>query len=114
MKIKLWYIGLESVELNLARVKARVEQGGHNIAEADIRRRWDSSRRNLIKLLPYIHSLRLYDNSHEADPNTGKQPKPRLLFHLDARMIVGPAVANAPEWAKPIIAGILNNFEQGE
>jgi predicted ABC-type ATPase len=108
MKVKLWYAGLESVELNLARVKARVEQGGHDIPEADIRKRWDSSRRNLIKLIPYLHSLRLYDNSHEADPSQGKAPQPKLLLHLEAGKIVGPDdLTGAPEWAKPIIAGAL-------
>jgi predicted ABC-type ATPase len=104
MKVKLWYAGLESVELNLARVKARVANGGHDIPEEDIRKRWDSSRRNLIKLLPYLHSLRIYDNSHEADPKLGKVPQPKLLLHLEAGKILGPEdLAGAPEWAKPII-----------
>ena len=105
-KVKIWYAGLESVELNLARVKARVEQGGHDIPEADIRKRWDSSRRNLIKLLPHLHSLRLYDNSREADPRLGNAPLPELLLHVEAGKIVGPEdLSGAPNWAKPIIAG---------
>jgi predicted ABC-type ATPase len=108
MKVKLWYAGLESVELNLARVKARVEQGGHDIPEADILKRWDSSRRSLIKLLPHQHSLRLYDNSYEADPSQGKAPLPKLLLHMEAGKVVGPEdLTGAPEWAKPIIAGAL-------
>lgn len=94
------------MEQNLARVKARVANGGHDIPEADIRKRWDSSRRNLIKLLPYLHSLRLYDNSREADPCQGKAPRPKLLLHMEAGKIVGPDdLTGAPEWAKPIIAG---------
>ena len=108
MKVKLWYAGLESVELNLARVKARVANGGHDIPEADIRKRWDSSRRNLIKLQPHLHSLRIYDNSHEADPKLGNAPLPKLLLHAEAGKIVGPDdLKGAPEWAKPIIAGAL-------
>jgi predicted ABC-type ATPase len=106
LKVKLWYAGLESVEQNLARVKARVANGGHDIPEADIRKRWDSSRRNLIKLLPYLHSLRLYDNSQEADPCQGQAPHLKLLLHMEAGKIVGPDdLRGAPEWAKPIIAG---------
>jgi predicted ABC-type ATPase len=109
LKVKLWYAGLESVELNLARVQARVEQGGHDIPETDIRKRWDSSRRNLIKLLPHLHSLRLYDNSREADPRLGNTPQPKLLLHVEAGKIVGPDdLTGAPEWAKPIIAGAIN------
>ena len=108
LKVKLWYAGLESVELNLARVKARVAYGGHDIPEEDIRNRWDSSRRNLIKLLPHLYSLRLYDNSVEADPKQGKAPQPGLLLHMEAGKVVGPEdLTGAPEWAKPIIAGTL-------
>ena len=110
-KVKIWYAGLESVELNLARVKARVEQGGHDIPKADIRKRWDSSRRNLIKLLPYLHSLRLYDNSREADPKLGNAPRPKLLLHVEAGKIVGPEdLSGAPNWAKPIIAGAAKSL----
>lgn len=106
LKVKIWYAGLDSVELNLARVEARVADGGHDIPEADIRKRWDSSRRNLIKLLPHLHALRLYDNSAEADPKQGNAPQPKLLLYLEAGKIVQPEdLAGAPEWAKPIIAG---------
>lgn len=111
-QVKIWYVGLESVELNIARVRVRVAHGGHNIPEAYIRKRWNSSRRNLIKLLPHLHSLRLYDNSYEADLQAGKPPKPRLLLHVKAKKIVGPELTGAPEWAKPIIAGAANAYEQ--
>ncbi len=87
---------------------SRVALGGHDIPEKDIRKRWDSSRRNLIKLLPSLHSLRLYDNSHEADPHTGKSPTPQLLLHIESGKVVGPAdLSRAADWAKPIIAGAL-------
>jgi predicted ABC-type ATPase len=108
LRVKLWYAGLESVEHNLARVQARVANGGHDIPKEDIRKRWDSSRRNLIQLLPHLHSLRLYDNSMEADPKLGNPPQPKLLLHLEAGKVVGPEdLTGAPEWAKPIIAGAL-------
>lgn len=111
LKVKVWYAGLESVELNLARVRARVARGGHDIPEADIRKRWDGSRRNLIRLLPTLHSLRLYDNSHEAPPYKSQPPKPRLLLHVDSQKIAGPKnLSGAPEWAKPIIAGAINLY----
>lgn len=109
-KIKIWYAGLKSVEMNIARVKARVEQGGHDIPEADIRKRWDSSRRNLLKLLPHLESFRLYDNSHEADPKRGAPPRPELLLHVDGKKVVGMTSREAPEWAKPIIAGALRTL----
>ena len=108
IEVKVWYAGLQSVEQNLARVRARVEQGGHDIPEADIRKRWNSSRRNLIKLLPHLQSLRLYDNSHEANPKQGIAPQPKLILQLEAGKVIAPDdLSSAPEWAKPIIAGAL-------
>jgi len=57
-------------ELHIGRVRARVRKGGHDIPEADIRRRYQYSRLNLIHLLPKLTALRMYDNSAEADPAT--------------------------------------------
>src|SRR6266851_5531483 len=37
--IHVWSVGLDSPELHIARVKARVGRGGHDIPEKDIRRR---------------------------------------------------------------------------
>lgn len=45
---RMWYVGLESAELHLQRVKERVERGGHDIPEAKIRESYDSSHENLI------------------------------------------------------------------
>jgi predicted ABC-type ATPase len=104
IKVKMWYLGLKSVELNLARVRARVERGGHDIPETDIRKRWNSSRRNLIKLMPYLQSLRLYDNSEEANPTQAQQPRVQLLLQVEGCKVLGPSdLSNAPEWAKPLV-----------
>lgn len=48
--IKLLFLRLPSPEAAIARVKQRVEMGGHNIPEKDIRRRFDAGRRNLEDL----------------------------------------------------------------
>jgi hypothetical protein len=34
------------------------------------------------------------------------------LLHIASKKIVGIASKEAPEWAKPIIAGALNTYEQ--
>ena len=33
VEVRVWYVGLTSVELHIARVKARVEKGGHPIPQ---------------------------------------------------------------------------------
>ncbi|MCH8473626.1 MAG: zeta toxin family protein [Opitutales bacterium] len=107
-RLHLWFCGLESPELHLRRVRARVAGGGHDIPEEKIRERWDGSRRNLIRLLPVIHHLRVYDNSAEADPALGKAPRPVLLLEMKNRKITAPAdLSGAPEWAQAIIAAAI-------
>jgi predicted ABC-type ATPase len=103
--VHVWYAGLSSPELHIQRVQARVQAGGHDIPEANIRTRYDSSRANLIKLLPYLTSLRVYDNSEEADPRAGRPPRPVLLLLWESRRIVSHvALEEVPAWAKPIMA----------
>lgn len=120
-EVRIWYVGLASPEHHLARVKARVKKGGHDIPEADIRRRFDQSRLQLIELLPHLSELRVYDNSDDADPHAGKAPKPRLLLHWRQAGLVGtpghhaevlvPASAqelmSTPDWAKPVVMTAL-------
>lgn len=106
--VRVWYAGLRDPELHLARVSARVRSGGHDIPEADVRRRWQNSRLNLIRLLPKLAELRVFDNSAEADPAAGLAPKPVLVLHLtDGQLIAPPDLARTPEWAKPIVAAAL-------
>jgi predicted ABC-type ATPase len=102
--VHVWYVALSSPELHIKRVRARVSHGGHDIPERDIRKRYDASRRNLITLLPGLTSLRLYDNSEEADPHEGTPPEPWLLLHMEQRRVVGHCdLSKTPDWAKPIL-----------
>ncbi len=110
--VRVWFAGLASVELHLDRVRRRVARGGHDIPEAKIRERYDRARENLIRLLPRLTAVRLYDNSAEADPVTGMMPTPRLLLHCQHRAIVAPQdlktlLATTPAWAKPIVAAAI-------
>lgn len=107
-RLHIWFCGLESPELHLKRVRARVARGGHDIPEEKIRERWDGSRENLVRLLPHVHHLRMYDNSAEADPARGKPPRPLLLLEMKRRKITAPAdLSGAPDWAQPIIAAAI-------
>ena len=107
-EVWIWYVGLDSPERHLAREKARVTSGGHDIPEGDIRRRWDSSRANLVALLPRVARLFLYDNSKEGDPASGKAPALRRVLEWRDGRIIGPVDLRAtPEWAKPIVARAL-------
>jgi predicted ABC-type ATPase len=108
IEVRVWYAGLASPELHIERVRERVQRGGHDIPEADIRRRYEASRLNLIDLLPALAGLRMFDNSERADPAAGQRPVPRLVLHMERGRIVGPQeLAKTPGWAKAIVAAAL-------
>lgn len=107
-EVHVWYAGLSSPELHIARVKSRVRKGGHHIPEADIRRRYGHSRLNLIDLLPHLAALHIYDNSADADPAKGVAPDPILVLHMKRGKILNAAdLPNTPGWAKPLVAAAL-------
>jgi len=113
-RLHVWFCGLESPELHLRRVGARVARGGHDIPEAKIRERWIRSRANLVRLLPHIDHLRLYDNSIEGDPAAGRKPRPRLLLEMKRRKITAPSdLSGAPDWAQPILAAAMRLHMRG-
>ena len=107
-EVRIWYVGLNGPELHIARVRARVAKGGHDIPEPRIRERYDASRLNLIQLLPSLSELWVYDNSKDADPDAGVAPEPRLVLHVRHGAVVGPRdLALTPEWAKAIVAAVM-------
>lgn len=113
-QIHIWYAGLSSPELHIQRAKERVQAGGHDIPEDKIRARYTSSRANLIRLLPHLASLRVYDNSAEGDPKLGRQPQPVLLLHLERGQILSRiALEQVPQWAKPILAAAFEVVRRG-
>ena len=109
-EVKIWYVGLQSPDQHIERVRARVALGGHDIPEADIRRRYTRSLENLVSLLPKLTELRVFDNSDDGDPQVGRAPNPRLLLHVERGQVVGPdaeGLGQTPAWAKPLAAAAL-------
>lgn len=108
MDICVWYGGLDSPERHIARIRARVARGGHDIPPERVRERYIASRHNLIVLLPHLRQLVVFDNSIEADPAKGHQPTPRkLLEWLDGALrypTTATALRRTPPWAQPIVA----------
>lgn len=108
LEVRIWFAGLRSPDLHLARVRARVSRGGHDIPEEAIRKRYVDSLAHLIELLPAVTELWLYDNSAERPPDAGVAPEPLLVLHLLGGRIVAPRdVSRTPDWAKPVVAAAL-------
>lgn len=66
--VKLFFLRLSSTELAIARVRQRVREGGHNVPEPVIRRRFAAGLANFEQLYkPVVDEWAEYDNS-------GKEP----------------------------------------
>lgn len=110
--VLIWFCGLSSPELHIARVEARVAAGGHPIPEEKIRERYPQAQLNLIKLMSHVAHLQVYDNSAEANAD-GIVPDPMLVLEMESGKLTTPsqddvkALQQVPEWAKSILEAAL-------
>lgn len=66
-RVALIFLKLRSIRLALARVKARVAQGGHHVPAAVVRRRFRLGWENFERLYrPRVDHWELYENSGDA------------------------------------------------
>ncbi len=61
--VTLIFLSLPNVEMALERVASRVIQGGHNVPEDVIRRRFEHGIKNFERYKVLVDSWQLYDNS---------------------------------------------------
>jgi predicted ABC-type ATPase len=112
LDVLIWFCGLSSPELHIARVKARVAGGGHPIPEEKIRERYPNAQLNLIKLMPHAAYIKVYDNSVEEAAD-GTVPDPVLVLEMGNGEAITPAPDNlkalqrTPEWTKAILEAAL-------
>jgi predicted ABC-type ATPase len=65
--VKLIFLSLPTAELAIGRVKARVAQGGHNVPEEVVRRRFEAGLLNFETVYrQLVDSWVLYDNFGES------------------------------------------------
>jgi len=75
-RLHLFYLWIPSPELALLRIRDRVESGGRNVPERDVRRRFARTQSNLFALYrPLLDTLHFFDNSSDT---------PRLIFKDEA------------------------------
>lgn len=106
--VLMWFCGLASPELHIARVQARVAVGGHAIPETKIRERWTASIAHLIALLPDLAEVRVFDNSTSVAPGE-PVPDPVPVARIVRGRLMWPqptdwqVLRGMPDWAKPVV-----------
>ena len=62
--VRLYYVGLDTLEESLARIENRVRRGGHDIRDEDVQRRFAGRWEAVSKVLPYCDEARFFDNDN--------------------------------------------------
>ena len=62
-RVRLFYIGVNSPEVALTRIRHRVQVGGHDIRPEDVERRFSASISALGEVLSYTHEAVVLDNT---------------------------------------------------
>jgi predicted ABC-type ATPase len=99
-EVSLYYVALMSADDNVARVAARVANGGHHIPEDVIRRRVTASQDNLPAALALADHGKVFDNSG---------PLPRHLLTVAHRRVLFEA-PSSPEWLGSRMAAIQDSL----
>lgn len=90
--VRLNYVMVDDVAINLARVAARVRAGDHSIDEQTIRQRYKSSQKHLLLALACCDEAFIYDNSSE---------QPKIIFWLHQQKIMS-LETELPLWCKTL------------
>ena len=91
----LFYICLDNPEQSIQRVRELVAQGGHDVPDLDVRRRYACSLANARQVLRLVHQGLVFDNS-------GAEPRP-VFERRTGRLL---RMANEiPAWASTLLEG---------
>lgn len=100
-KIMLYFVGLDNVSLNIRRVIARRDSGGHFIPKKDILRRNNTITKNLLENLQLFDHLQILDNTDE---------KTKIILEYENSQ-VKYCSNEIPNWSKKIVE-ILHQEEK--
>ena len=62
--IRLYYVGLDTMEESLLRIENRVKRGGHHINTDTVANRFHKRFDDLLAVLPYCNEAEFYDNDN--------------------------------------------------
>lgn len=83
-RVSLLFFWLNNVDLAIDRVKTRVMEGGHNIPEDVIRRRYKNGIKNLFEIyLPIVDEVSIFDNSSGKSEPIAEKIGENTIFILN-------------------------------
>ncbi len=83
-EVRLVYVILNSVDLNVERVRTRVAKGGHGVPEDKIRERWHRSLAQLPWFLDNSDRAWIYDNSGSTPRLVGEKSSTGVKWDVTA------------------------------
>ena len=92
--VRLFYVCVDNPGRSIQRVRQRVAQGGHDVADSDIRRRYGRSIANAGPILRIVDQGLVFDNSG---------PEPRPVFEMRKGKVFHVA-EEVPAWAAGLLA----------
>ena len=96
-RIVLHYVSVASPDHALDRISNRVELGGHDVPETDVRRRFARSHANLPSVIALADEVLLYDNTNPDRPHRD------VAVQRDGKWWITEAV---PDWVSVALARI--------
>lgn len=106
-KVRLIYVVLQNADLNVERVKIRVQKGGHDVPEASIRDRRTRSLKQLVWFFEHADSVDIFDNS-------GAEPTRIVQRRDDAVTIYGQLAAELLEALDEAMPGLKDALKSEE
>jgi len=97
--VHLLYFAVRSVDVSLARVARRVSEGGHNVPEPDVRRRFGRSIANFHAYAAKIDLWRVFDNN-------ASQPVAIAEGRCGCRSFLDERVAGIPPELMTVISAL--------
>jgi len=79
----LFYVFLDSPDLNLERIKNRVSLGGHNVPDEDVIRRFNKSIKNFWDIMNIVDFWELYYNSGTVCERIAKGNGENVIYNED-------------------------------
>ncbi len=85
------FLGTETAAINIRRVRKRVEEGGHNVDESEVRRRWTAAWANLLETWWAFDAIQVLDSSGTEPIEVARKTRHEVT-----------TVAPLPQWAQAL------------